>query len=242
MKSWAVTRGPSLDPGEKRLAIQVEDHPVEYNAFEGTIPQGEYGGGTVMIWDRGRWYPEGDPHKGLAKGHLEFTLEGEKLRGRWHLVRMHGRAGESKEPWLLIKAEDEAAHVARATPTYLADAPLSVASGRSIEEIAEGRGVKRVWHSSRSVQENVKAGAVEERGAFAVGVAGTSARKPELGRRQSRARPSGKRRASPLPDFVPPSLATHARRRARAAMAGCTRSSSTATASRLGSIMARCAC
>ena len=88
MKSWAVTRGPSLDPTEKRLAVQVEDHPIEYNSFEGTIPEGEYGGGTVMIWDRGRWFPEGDPHRGLAKGHLEFTLDGEKLHGRWHLIRM----------------------------------------------------------------------------------------------------------------------------------------------------------
>src|SRR5690349_11734056 len=93
MKSWAVTRGPSLVPGEKRLAIEVEDHPVEYNRFEGTIPEGEYGGGTVLIWDRGRWYPEGDPHDGLKKGQLDFTLEGEKLSGRWHLVRMHARAG-----------------------------------------------------------------------------------------------------------------------------------------------------
>ena len=114
MKSWAVTRGPSLVPGEKRLAVHVEDHPVEYNKFEGTIPQGEYGGGTVMIWDRGRWHPEGDPHKGLEKGHLEFTLAGEKLHGRWHLVRMRGRGRQTKEPWLLIKAKDDAARSAKA--------------------------------------------------------------------------------------------------------------------------------
>ena len=82
MKSWAVTRGPSLVPGDKRLAVQVEDHPIDYNKFEGTIPQGEYGGGTVMIWDRGTWQPEDDPHKGLSKGHLSFTLDGEKLHGR----------------------------------------------------------------------------------------------------------------------------------------------------------------
>src|ERR1044071_4628037 len=94
MKSWAVTRGPSLDPGEKRLAVHVEDHPIEYNTFEGTIPQGEYGGGTVMIWDRGTWLPEGDPHRGLQKGHLSFAVDGEKLHGAWHLVRMHRRPGE----------------------------------------------------------------------------------------------------------------------------------------------------
>ena len=92
MKSWAVTRGPSLVPGEKRLAVQVEDHPIEYNKFEGIIPKGEYGGGTVMIWDRGSWQPEDDPHKGLGKGHLSFTLDGEKLRGLWHLVRMSSPA------------------------------------------------------------------------------------------------------------------------------------------------------
>src|SRR5229473_3992567 len=109
MLSWAVTRGPSLVPGEKRLAIHVEDHPIEYNKFEGTIPEGQYGGGTVLIWDPGHWRPDGDPHEGLRKGRLDFTLEGEKLDGRWHLVRMHGRGGKKKQPWLLIKAKDEQA-------------------------------------------------------------------------------------------------------------------------------------
>ena len=94
MKSWAVTRGPSLVPGEKRLAVQVEDHPIEYNTFEGTIPQGEYGGGTVMIWDRGQWHPDGDPGEGLRKGRLDFALDGKKLHGRWHLVRMRGARRE----------------------------------------------------------------------------------------------------------------------------------------------------
>src|SRR5262249_20100632 len=108
MKSWAVTRGPSLVPGEKRLAVRAEDHPIEYSKFEGTIPQGQYGGGTVMIWDRGGWTPEGDPHEGLKKGNLTFTLAGEKLKGRWHLVRMRGRPRETKTNWLLIKAHDEA--------------------------------------------------------------------------------------------------------------------------------------
>ena len=107
MKSWAVTRGPSLVPGEKRLAVQVEDHPIEYNTFEGTIPQGEYGGGTVLIWDRGRWFPEGVPVRGLEKGHLDFILEGEKLHGRWHFVRMRRGPRETKDNWLLIKAHDE---------------------------------------------------------------------------------------------------------------------------------------
>ena len=154
MKSWAVTRGPSLDPGEKRLAVQVEDHPVEYNTFEGTIPEGEYGGGTVLIWDRGRWYPEEDPLEGLKKGNLTFTLEGKKLHGRWHLVRMRRRPRETKDNWLLIKGKDEWARSDR-DPDILEEQPLSAVSGRSIEDIAEGKGRKRVWHSNRAA--NAKA-------------------------------------------------------------------------------------
>jgi bifunctional non-homologous end joining protein LigD len=211
MKSWAVTRGPSLVPGEKRLAIEVEDHPVEYNRFEGTIPEGEYGGGTVLIWDRGRWYPEGDPHDGLKKGQLDFTLEGEKLSGRWHLVRMHARAGEKKQPWLLIKGKDEAARSGR-DPDILEEEPLSVVSGRSIAEIAEGKGRKRVWHSNRSVKANVKAGATKGNG-------GTAAPRKTARVRRSTSRASSKKGArkskrtnkvhdAPLPGFVPPSLAT----------------------------------
>jgi bifunctional non-homologous end joining protein LigD len=137
MKSWAVTRGPSLVAGDKRLAVQVEDHPIDYNKFEGVIPKGEYGGGTVMIWDRGTWTPEDDAHKGLAKGHLSFTLDGEKLHGAWHLVRMHRRRGETRDNWLLIKAKDEAARAKRAKD-ILEEQPLSVKSGRTMDEIAKG--------------------------------------------------------------------------------------------------------
>jgi len=148
MKSWAVTRGPSLDPNDKRLAVHVEDHPVEYNSFEGTIPQGEYGGGTVMIWDRGTWSPEGDPHRGYAKGHLDFALEGDKLRGRWHLVRMRPRPGDKHENWLLIKGKDDEARSGR-EEDILEEQPLSAATGRTMDEIAAGKGKKRVWHSNR---------------------------------------------------------------------------------------------
>ena len=104
LRSWAVPKGPSYDPGEKRLAVHVEDHPLEYGGFEGVIPKGQYGGGTVLLWDRGSWYPEGgDPEEGYRKGNFKFRLEGEKLNGRWVLVRMHGdKAGEDKENWLLI--------------------------------------------------------------------------------------------------------------------------------------------
>ncbi len=147
MKSWAVTRGPSLVPGEKRLAVQVEDHPIAYNKFEGTIPQGEYGGGTVMIWDRGRWEPESDPRKGLAKGHLAFQLDGEKLSGGWHLVRMHRRRGEKRDNWLLIKQHDAAEGSAKDQDILEAE-PLSVATGRTMDEITNGP--KKEWHSNRT--------------------------------------------------------------------------------------------
>lgn len=134
LKSWAVTRGPSLVPGEKRLAVHVEDHPLEYGGFEGTIPKGEYGGGTVIVWDRGTWTPVGDAKRGYKKGHLEFELAGEKLGGRWHLVRMAGRRGEKRENWLLIKSEDEFARDEKA-PDILEERPDSVLSGRVIADV-----------------------------------------------------------------------------------------------------------
>ena len=102
--SWAVTKGPSLNPADKRLAVRTEDHPLAYGNFEGTIPKGEYGGGTVMLWDPGTWEPRADPHAGLKKGHLAFTLSGKRLKGDWILVRMRGE--EKKENWLLIKEND----------------------------------------------------------------------------------------------------------------------------------------
>ena len=133
--SWAVTRGPSLAPGDKRLAVRTEDHPLDYGDFEGTIPKGAYGGGTVLLWDRGRWKPAGDPKKGLAKGHLEFVLEGEKLGGRWHLVRMARKPREKKDNWLLIKGDDDFARE-EGDPEIIDERPESVKSGRTVEEIA----------------------------------------------------------------------------------------------------------
>ena len=135
LKSWAVTRGPSLSPNDKRLAVHVEDHPLDYAEFEGRIPEGEYGAGSVIVWDRGRWSTDGDPHQQLAKGHLEFELEGSKLKGRWHLVHMKGRTKGGKENWLLIKAEDEHAVDGPAT-NFLAAEPLSVKTGRTIEAVS----------------------------------------------------------------------------------------------------------
>ncbi|KAF1045527.1 DNA polymerase ligase N-terminal domain-containing protein [Xylophilus sp.] len=106
MKSWAVPKGPSLDPADKRMAVQVEDHPIAYNRLEGQIPAGQYGAGRVIVWDSGSWAPEGDPAEGYRKGKLKFTLHGHKLQGGWTLVRMHGRGSEKQPPWLLIKERD----------------------------------------------------------------------------------------------------------------------------------------
>jgi bifunctional non-homologous end joining protein LigD len=137
-KSWAVTRGPSLDPHDKRLAVEVEDHPLDYGDFEGTIPKGQYGGGTVQLWDRGYWESD-DPVGGFKKGDLKFTLDGEKLHGSWVLVQMRGdRNGGKRTNWLLIKHRDEYAKEGKANT--ILDEDTSVASGRAMEEIAEGRG------------------------------------------------------------------------------------------------------
>jgi bifunctional non-homologous end joining protein LigD len=140
-KSWAVTRGPSLDPAEKRLAVEVEDHPLDYGDFEGTIPTGEYGGGTVQLWDRGYWRPEGGklPEDAYNSGDLKFTLEGTRLRGSWVLVRMRGdRFGGKRTNWLLIKHRDAAAKPGDADALLAED--RSVASGRTLEQIADGTG------------------------------------------------------------------------------------------------------
>lgn len=139
LKSWAVTRGPSLDPADKRLAVHVEDHPLEYGSFEGIIPQGEYGGGTVMLWDQGTWKPIGDEHLGYEKGHLSFTLFGKRLKGEWHLVRMRSMGGERKDNWLLIKGDD--AYAKPKNGDFAVERfGKSVASHRSMEQIAEEGG------------------------------------------------------------------------------------------------------
>ncbi|ACB95843.1 DNA ligase D, 3'-phosphoesterase domain protein [Beijerinckia indica subsp. indica ATCC 9039] len=141
-KSWAVVKGPSLDPHDKRLAVEVEDHPLDYGDFEGTIPQGQYGGGTVQIWDRGFWEPTGDlsPQAALEKGDLSFQLLGEKLHGGWALVRMrHNRYGKStKNNWLLIKQRDEEARDGEGEAILSRD--RSVASGRDMAAITAGQG------------------------------------------------------------------------------------------------------
>ncbi len=189
LKSWAVTRGPSLVAGEKRLAVAVEDHPLDYGDFEGTIPKGEYGGGVVIIWDRGAWTPIGDARKGLAKGHLDFDLHGEKLNGRWHLVRMRGKPREKRENWLLIKADDEFARASEA-PDILEDQPKSVKTGRPIAAVA---GEAPGW-SSKTGRINRPAKAPAEL-------------KPAPVPPKALSSTDGAKKA-PMPEFVEPMLAT----------------------------------
>ncbi len=166
-KSWAVTRGPSLDPAQKRLAVEVEDHPLDYGDFEGTIPHGEYGGGTVQLWDRGYWIPEGadSPADQIRDGELKFQLEGDRLHGSWVLVRMKSdRFGGKRTNWLLIKHRDDSARPLAEAEALLAE-DRSVASGRAMADIAVGKGrapkpfmlsgksatkANAVWHSNRS--------------------------------------------------------------------------------------------
>ncbi len=135
LKSWAVTKGPSYYPGDKRLAVEVEDHPIAYGGFEGTIPKGQYGGGTVMVWDQGTWEPLVDVDEGLRTGKLSFTLHGKKLKGNWALVRMGRRTSKDKPNWLLIKEHDKYAHGVDAEPVTEAH-PNSAITGRTMDQIA----------------------------------------------------------------------------------------------------------
>ena len=209
-KSWAVTRGPSLDPHDKRLAVEVEDHPLDYGDFEGTIPKGEYGGGTVQLWDRGYWEPEGkkSPEDALASGDFKFTLDGGRLHGSWVLVRLKtDRTGGKRTNWLLIKHRDEHAHEGDADALLAED--RSIASGRSMAQIAEGAkpGPKpfmlaaegraeptAVWHSNRGLA------ADEREKAAKATTAADKASKPK------RAKPAKKAEPAAMPDFIAPQL------------------------------------
>lgn len=147
LKSWAVPKGPSLDPAEKRLAMRTEDHPLDYGDFEGTIPQAEYGGGTVMLWDEGRWIPEPgkDPSKTIEEGHLHFTLEGERMKGEWVMFRLKGRPNDKRESWMLKKVDDEFAEPANGDE-LVDECTTSVTTGRTMAEIASGTDM---WRSNR---------------------------------------------------------------------------------------------
>ncbi|MFL5296045.1 MAG: DNA ligase D, partial [Phenylobacterium sp.] len=198
-KSWAVTKGPSMDPHDRRLAVEVEDHPLDYGDFEGTIPMGQYGGGTVMLWDRGYWAPEPgtDPHEGLRKGDLKIVMDGERLKGGFVLVRMKRREREKRDNWLLIKHHDGWALEGHGDALVQGET-TSVASGRTMEEIAAGKGkgpkrfmtgkaraaAKRVWQSNREEKAQAQAPS-----------------------RAERAAPAPRLKAAALPGFVPPQLA-----------------------------------
>ena len=146
LKSWAVPRGPSLNPKDNRLAVRTEDHPLDYGTFEGTIPKGQYGGGTVMLWDRGRWtpHPDKDPRKTIDEGHLHFTLDGERMKGEWVMFRVKGRTGEKAENWMLKKVTDEfAGEIGEA---LVEEGLTSVTTGRTMAEIAAG---EDEWQSNR---------------------------------------------------------------------------------------------
>jgi bifunctional non-homologous end joining protein LigD len=202
-KSWAVTRGPSLDPRDKRLAVEVEDHPLDYGDFEGTIPKGQYGGGTVQLWDRGYWESD-DAEKGYKKGDLKFTLRGEKLHGSWVLVRMrHDRNGGKRTNWLLIKHRDEYAREGNANNVL--DDDRSVASGRTMDQIAAGKGkapkpfmtasagrgkADAVWHSNRGEPAEARA------------------RDKKAPVRPEPAKAIRAVKAADMPDFVAPELCT----------------------------------
>ena len=156
LKSWAVTRGPSLNADDKRLAVEVEDHPVAYGTFEGTIPKGEYGGGTVMLWDEGTWEPIGDPHEGLKKGDFKFILHGGRLNGSWVLARMKPRPQDhGRNNWLLIKHRDKDAFDEDGEAWLDANA-TSIVSGRTMEEIAAD--ADKVWHSGHAEDSRMEGG------------------------------------------------------------------------------------
>lgn len=132
--SWAVPKGPSFDPADKRLAVHVEDHPLDYRNFEGTIPKGQYGGGTVMLWDEGYWIPLTDVEKGLKEGSLKFIIIGIRLNGKWALARMKPREDDTDDNWLLIKERDEYA----LSGAGISEFATSVRTERTMQEIAAG--------------------------------------------------------------------------------------------------------
>src|SRR5690554_948160 len=146
--SWAVPKGPSYNTREKRLAIQVEEHPLEYRNFEGTIPKGEYGGGVVMLWDEGFWEPYDEVEEGLREGMLKFTLKGSRLKGRWALIRLKEKAGEKKSHWLLLKEKDEYAK----TMDGISGFTTSIRTGRTMTEIQKGQDEKIIRNPFNRVE------------------------------------------------------------------------------------------
>lgn len=201
LKSWAVTRGPSTDPADKRLAVRVEDHPFDYRTFEGTIPEGEYGGGTVMLWDEGTWEPLGDPHQGLEAGDLKFRLFGQRLKGEWVLVHMKGRDKQTRsgtrENWLLIKHHDDIATNGQGEH-LVATELTSISTGRTMDQIASGEEPPKP-RRARSKDTKPKTPAETPPPVAA---------SPKARSKPSAAKPSPRTRGLALPAFRPPQLAT----------------------------------
>ena len=206
-KSWAVTKGPSLDPHDKRLAVEVEDHPLDYGDFEGTIPNGQYGGGTVMLWDRGYWESD-DPERGFKKGDLKFTLHGDKLQGSWVLVRMKRRPLRRQAHQLAPDQAPRRIRQGRRGQRHPGKGP-SVASGRAMAQIAQGKGkapkpfmlakgrtpADAVWQSNRGEAADARAGRKQRHCA--------PRRRPGPARRRRAPRP---KKVCAMPDFVAPQL------------------------------------
>ena len=216
LKSWAVAKGPSYFTGDRRLAVQVEDHPMEYGGFEGIIPKGQYGGGTVMVWDQGTWEPHVDVDEGLAKGSLKFAMQGTKMKGSWTLVRMNNMSG-NKPNWLLIKEHDEFERT-KDDPCVTVEEPDSVVTGRSLEQIAAAE--THVWQSNRTKNPgrawfrnddaNDDASAKAGQGSQAVVKAAPKAEKKKAAEAvELRAKLADLPREA-LPTFIPPQLASHA--------------------------------
>ncbi|MBR0928269.1 DNA ligase D [Bradyrhizobium diazoefficiens] len=219
-KSWAVTKGPSLDPHDKRLAVEVEDHPLDYGDFEGTIPEGQYGGGTVMLWDRGTWEAD-DPEAGFRKGDLKFTLHGDKLQGSWVLVRMRNRGGEKRTNWLLIKHRDE--HAREGKDNDILDEDKSVASGRAMEQIAEGKGrapkpfmlakgaktkADAVWQSNRAEEAKGRTVKPAPRAALKAGKSAKTKLPKSRAAKKRATTATNATKVAKMPDFVAPQLCT----------------------------------
>ena len=208
LKSWAVTKGPSYFTGNKRLAVQVEDHPIDYGGFEGIIPKGQYGGGTVMVWDQGTWEPQAghtDVDAGLRTGSLKFILHGTKMKGKWALIRMGGKAANERKPnWLLIKEHDDFERGERDTD-ITEEKPNSAVTGRSLEQIAKSE--DHVWNSKETATKD-KAWYRKDPAAPDVATKPAARKRGKVNFGSALSKGVNKGTKESLPDFIAPELAS----------------------------------